>query len=183
MLRGEFALTVVPVHLRRRAPWFPWGRNGPVPSACKRRLATASALKTTGPAGPGGACAFLPSRPRLWVRGGVPPRALGPIGPRWGPRRLSREGLHIRLPRARPSQANGPCSFPNVVASGERHRLYDSWRLAQAHHALEGNILCPEPKTLTSDSPRALEGGSGRGFSTGRCRLRESKKQGQTRRN
>ncbi len=130
-----------------------------------------------------GACAFSPSRPRSWGRGGAfPPRPWVPSGRVGGPRCPSRGGLHIRLPRTRPSQANGPCSFPNVVASGDRHRLYDSWRLAQTHHALEGRS-CPATKTLTSDSLRALEGRSGRGLSTGRYRLRESKKQGQTRRN
>ena len=42
---------------------------------------------------------------------------------------------------------------------------------------------CPEPRRLTSGPLWALERRSGEGFSTGRFRLRESKKQGQTRRN
>jgi len=44
-------------------------------------------------------------------------------------------------------------------------------------------LPCPEPRRLTSGPLWALERRSGEGFSTGRFRLRESKKQGQTRRN
>jgi hypothetical protein len=80
-------------------------------------------------------------RGRARGRGGLSPSSAGPIGARLRLQRPSHGRLHIQLPGTRPFQASGPCSFPNVVASGDRHRLYDSWRLAQAHHALEGKIM------------------------------------------